>query len=73
MFVYIYIYIHICTQVIVFEGAPKRNSGDITGVCEKNTPPENGTRWNISFQSTKSGAGEVSAAGLQGQGSHNCM
>ena len=28
-----------------------------TGVCDKNTPPENDTHWNISFQSTKSGAG----------------
>ena len=28
------------------------------GVCEKNTPPEKNARWNISFQSTKSGAGE---------------
>ena len=27
------------------------------GVCE-NTPPENETLWKISFQSTKSGAGE---------------
>ena len=28
-----------------------------TGACERNTPPENTTPWNISFQSTKSGAG----------------
>ena len=28
-----------------------------TVVCERNTPPENKTHWNISFQGTKSGAG----------------
>ena len=28
-----------------------------TGVCEKSTPPEIHKHWNISFQSTKSGAG----------------
>ena len=28
-----------------------------TGVCEKNTPPDKKTGWNISFESTKSGAG----------------
>ena len=35
------------------------------GVCEKNTPPENKALGKISFQSTKSGAGEqaVSATG----------
>ena len=29
-----------------------------TSVCEKNTPSENNRHWNISFQITKSGAGE---------------
>ena len=29
-----------------------------TGVCENNTPPERRTDGKISFQSTKSGAGE---------------
>ena len=29
-----------------------------TGACEKNTPPEKKTLWNIGSQSTKSGAGE---------------
>ena len=29
-----------------------------TGICEKNTPPENNTHWKISFQSSKSSAGE---------------
>ena len=28
-----------------------------TGVCEKNTPREKNTHWNVSVQSTKSGAG----------------
>ena len=29
-----------------------------TGVCEKNTPRENDAHWNVSLQSTRSGAGE---------------
>ena len=32
------------------------NSND-TGVCDKNTPPDKNTGWNISFESTASGAG----------------
>ena len=28
-----------------------------TGVCEKNTPLDKNGHWNVSFQSTKSGAG----------------
>ena len=31
--------------------------GGITGVCEKNTPPDKKTGWKISFESTESGAG----------------
>ena len=40
---YVCIYIYICICICV---------------CEKNTPPENHIRGKISFQSTKSGAGE---------------
>ena len=29
-----------------------------TGVCEKNTPPQKKTLWEISLKSTKSGTGE---------------
>ena len=35
---------------------------------KKNTPPDKTTGWNISSETTKSGAGLVSAAGSHGQG-----
>ena len=51
--IYIYIYIYIY----------------VTGVCEKNTPPEKTTGGKTGSQSTESrGQRAVSAAGLQGQG-----
>ena len=38
------------------EDAP-REAPRVTGVCENKTPLDNKTGWNISFESTKSGAG----------------
>ena len=40
-----------------------------TSVCEQIVPPEKKTGGNISFENTKSEAGAVSAAALQGKGS----
>ena len=39
------------------------------GVRDKNAPPEKRSLWKKGLLNTQSGAGEISAAGLQGEGS----
>ena len=68
MYMYTYIYVIIC--IYVSFGLAELLSAYIPVSVNKNTPPEKNTRWNISFQSTESGAGEqFSAAGPQCRGS----
>ena len=44
--------------VVLLEDLRQRLHMWHTGVCEKITPTEEYAEWNISFQSTQSGAGE---------------
>ena len=62
-------YLSVLSQISNCQGLGRKNKHEIlktdrklntchTGVCERTTPPKNHTRWSVSFQKTKSGAGE---------------
>ena len=59
MCIYIYIYISIYTYVYTYIYI-YRHPHNSTGVCKRKTPPKKKTRERISFENTKSGAGEQS-------------